>query len=224
MAWAVIVFRTVFGRPSDELEGAGEGLEAAVRSVVQRSYGANKRIVFEGDNYSEEWHAEAEQRGLLNLQTTPDALPQFLEEASVKAFGDYGVLSEREIESRYEVFVEQYAITINIEAETAASIAKTMLLPAALRHRLLVAGGVAGGSKVLRQVDELVEQLAASIDTLEQANVYPDGVEGMELAKYARDTQIPAMDAVRSAADRLERVVADDLWPLPKYSEILFVR
>jgi glutamine synthetase len=209
---------------SDELEAAGDDLEAAVRSVVQRSYGANKRVIFEGDNYAEDWHAEAEQRGLLNLRTTPEALPQFLEETSVKAFGDYGVLSEREIESRYEVFVEQYAIKINIEAETAASIAKTMLLPAALRHRALVAAGAAGGSKLLRQVDQLVEQLAASIDALEEANVYPDGIEGLELAKYARDTQIPAMDGVREVADRLEHVVADDLWPLPKYSEILFVR
>jgi glutamine synthetase len=225
------VLNTIVAESIDELAGelekaveGGRELEAAVRSVVQSSYGANKQIIFEGDNYGEEWHAEAERRGLLNLRTTPDALPQFLEEATIKAFEGYGVLSEREIESRYEVSVEQYVITTNIEAETAASIAKTMLLPAAVRYRRDLGHGGPGVSASIGELDGAIEGLVTTIRALEEANGYPDGVDGLELAKYARDTQIPAMDAVREVADRLERVVADDLWPLPKYAEILFVR
>jgi glutamine synthetase len=99
-----------------------------------------------------------------------------------------------------------------------------MILPAALRHRAVIeAAGTAGGG-LGGDVDGAVEELARGIKALEEANVYPDGVEGLELAAYARDNQIPAMARVREAADHLERVVADDLWPLPKYSEILFVR
>ena len=94
---------------------------------------SNKRIVFSGDNYSDEWHAEAETRGLANLKQSPDALPWLVEPSTVEVFGKYKVLSERELHSRYEVAVEQYVTTINIEAETAASIARTMLLPAAIR-------------------------------------------------------------------------------------------
>ncbi len=225
------VLNTIVAEAIDELAGElekgverGDDLEAAVRSAVQASYGANNQIIFEGDNYTDEWHDEAERRGLLNLRTTPDALPQFLEKATIEAFEEYGVLSEREIESRYEISVEQYVIKTNIEAETAASIAKTMLLPAAVRYRDELDDGGPGVSGLIGELDEAIEELVTTIRALEEANIYPDGVEGLELAKYSRDTQIPAMEAVREVADRLERVVADDLWPLPKYAEILFVR
>ena len=103
-------------------------------TVVKDAYNANKQIVFGGDNYAEEWHTEAEERGLYNLRSTVDALPWFVDEQTVEVMGKYGVLSERELEARYEVGVEQYGTKVNIEAETAASIARTMLLPAAVRH------------------------------------------------------------------------------------------
>ena len=106
--------------------------------VVKETYAESKRIIFGGDNYAEEWHAEAEQRGLLNLRTTAEALPEVISEQTVGTFGKYDVLSERELESRFEVWVEQYVIRANIESETAATIARTMLLPAALRHIALV--------------------------------------------------------------------------------------
>ena len=101
--------------------------------VVKDAWTENKRIVFSGDNYSDEWHAEAEERGLANLEQSPEALPWLIEPSTVEVFGRYEVLSERELHSRYEVAVEQYVTTINIEGETAASIARTMLLPAAIR-------------------------------------------------------------------------------------------
>ncbi len=122
---------------ADELEAALKGgppvgdplheavLEDALRPILQRSYAANKQIVFGGDNYDEEWHAEAEQRGLLNLRATPDALPYLISDETVGLFESHGVLSRRELESRHEVFLEQYVTKLNIEAETAASIART---------------------------------------------------------------------------------------------------
>ena len=126
---------------AEELEDAleaGTELEAALRPILQRSYAANKQIVFDGDGYSEEWHAEAKSRGLLDLPATPDALPYLLTDDTVTVFSNYGVLSKRELESRYEVSLEQYVTKINIEAETAAAIAKTMLLPASARHLALL--------------------------------------------------------------------------------------
>ena len=129
---------------------------------------------------------------------------------------------KRQLESRFEVWTEQYVINANIEAETAAMIARTMLLPAALRHLALI--DAAEVSDLASETRALVDEFVAAIKELEAANIYPDGVEGMDLAVYARDNQLTAMAKVRDVADRLEKVVADDLWPLPKYSEILFVR
>ncbi len=212
---------------AEELENAmnsGEALEAALRPVLQRAYAQNKQIVFGGDNYSDEWYDEAERRGLLNLRTTPDALPYLVADETVAVFDNYGVLSERELESRHEVLCEQYVTKLNIEAEVAASIARTMLLPAAARHLALLDAAHLEGLQ-----DELhprVEAFAAAISALEEANLaenQPDD-DLLEWARYMRDTVIPAMETVREGADQLERMIADDLWPLPKYSEILFVK
>jgi glutamine synthetase len=213
---------------AEELEGAlggdGTSLEAALQPILQRSYAANKQIVFGGDNYSEEWHREAEQRGLLNLRATPDALPYLVRDETVSLLDNYGVLSQRELESRYEVFLEQYVTKLNIEAETAAAIARTMLLPAAARyHAELLAARL---TELAGETAELIAQFTSSIKALESANMAENQPHGdvLEHARYMHDTVIPAMDSVRVAADALERVVADDLWPLPKYSEILFIK
>ncbi|MFN8162192.1 MAG: glutamine synthetase III [Solirubrobacterales bacterium] len=229
LAFPNTVLNTIVAEAIDELSSeleektaAGTETAEAVIEVVKEVYEANKQVVFGGDNYSEDWHAEAVQRGLKNLRTTPDALPEVLADSTVAAFESYEVLSRRELESRYEVWVEQYVIRANIEAETTASIARTMLLPAALRHLALLDDAELGvlDSEARPMVEELVE----AIKGLEEANSYPDGVEGLELAVYARDSQLAAMAGVREVADRLERVVADDLWPLPKYSEMLFIK
>jgi glutamine synthetase len=207
----------------NELQG-GKDLEAALRPILQRSYAANKQIIFGGDNYSEEWHAEAERRGLLNLRATPDALPYLISDETEALFSNYGVLSQRELESRYEVFLEQYVTKINIEAETVASIARTMLLPAAARHLAVLLD--AQLSELASEVSELIEEFTGAIRALEDANLAENQPHDDVLAhsKYMRDTIVPAMSAVREVADRLERIIADDLWPLPKYSEILFIK
>ncbi len=212
---------------AEELEDAleaGADLETALRPILQRSYAANKQIVFGGDNYSEEWHAEAEERGLLNLRATPDALPYLVADDTVTLFSNYAVLSQRELESRYEVFLEQYVTKLNIEAETAASIARTMLLPASARHLALLLTAQMG--ELASETEALVSTFVDAIRDLESANLEESQPHDDLLthAEYMRDTTIPAMESVRSAADILEKVVADDLWPLPKYSEILFVK
>ncbi len=210
---------------SDKLEAKiGGGMDAAEAAieVVKETYVASKQICFSGDNYSEEWHAEAEQRGLKNLKTTPDALLEVMADDSVAAFEKYSVLSKRELESRFEVWVEQYALRANIEAETTFSIAKTMLLPAALRHLALISE--AGVSSLEGEVRGLIEELSTALDALEKANAEPTELEGLELALFARDEQLAKSGTVREAADKLEKVVADDLWPLPKYEEMLFIK
>jgi len=132
------------------------------------------------------------------------------------------VLSKRELEARCTVFTEQYSTRINIEAETAATIARTLLLPAALRHLAeLRAAGLEG---LIEETAELVERFAAAIRALEKVNAPHPNHEGFAHAEYMRDQVLPAMDGVRAIADRLERIVADDLWPLPRYSEMLFIK
>ena len=110
----------------------GSTLEKAVTAVVKDAWMANKQVVFDGDGYSDAWHKEAEKRGLANLKTTPDALPWIVDKSTVATFKKYKILSKRELEARYDVYTEQYVMNLNIEAETAASISRTMVLPAAV--------------------------------------------------------------------------------------------
>jgi glutamine synthetase len=215
---------------SDALEeklNGGAEIAEAVLAVVKDGYTAHKRIVFNGDNYADEWHTEAESRGLSNLRQTPDALPALISDEAIEVMSTYDVLSQRELESRYEVFVEQYVVKLNIEAETTFSIAKTMLLPASVRYlgELAAAGDSAGVASIKSEVGALVDDFVARIGELETANAsHPDHDDVLGHAKYVQDTVVPAMGAVREVADQLERVVPDSLWPLPKYSEILFIK
>jgi glutamine synthetase len=224
------VLNTIVAQSIDELAGElekaldGQQLEAALPPILQRVYAENKQIIFGGDNYSAEWHEEAERRGLLNLRATPDALPYLVNDQTTSLFSDYGVLSQRELESRYEVFLEQYVTKINIEAETAASIARTMVLPAAARHVAMLRA--AGLDDLDTEASGLTADLIGAVKHLEDVNRAENHPEEdiMEHARYTHDKLVPAMEAVRVAADALEKVVADDLWPLPKYSEILFIK
>jgi glutamine synthetase len=226
------VLNTIVAESVDELtnklktalKGSGATLEKAVTAVVKGAWAENKQVVFDGDGYSNAWHKEAEKRGLANLKTTPDALPWIIEKSTVAAFKKYKVLSKRELESRYEVFTEQYVININIEAETAASIGRTMLMPAAVRYlNELKATGL---DELVAEFEPLIKELHFAQIKLEDANLdenHPDSPI-MKEAIYIRDSVIPAMEDVREVADRLEKIVADDLWPLPKYSEMLFIK
>ena len=229
LAFPNTVLNTIAAEAIDELADQLEAkladsgdLDRAVTEVVRDAYGASERIVFGGDNYSDDWYSEAESRGLKNLSTTVDALPEVLTDQTLSAFEKYEVLSHRELESRYEVWMEQYTMRANIESETAASMARTMLLPAALRQVALEEA--AGMDALASETRAVVGEFVDAIVELETANVYPDDVEGLDLAIHARDRQLTALERVRELGDALEKLVADDLWPLPKYAEILFIK
>ncbi len=203
-----------------------EVLEAAVAEVLREVVVDAKPIIFGGDNYTDEWHAEAEARGLLNLRTTLDALDTLTDEKNVHLLEKYDVLNERELESRHEIMVEQYFLTINIEAETTEAIARTMVLPAAVRYLGELAAAVeysSGVRKTATAVGAMIDTLETAIEALITQNKHrEDTLE--DNAQHMRNNVIPAMEAVRHAADDLERAVPHDLWPLPTYREILFVK
>jgi glutamine synthetase len=214
---------------SDELEKAtagGANVEDAVLSVVKDAYTAHKRIIFDGDNYTDEWHTEAEKRGLFNLKQTPEALPWLINEQTVELFSKYDVLSERELEARYEVSVEQYVTKLNIEAETAANMARTMLLPAVLHYMELLDRTEAGGvSRLRKEATALLDEFVDAIFDFEEANAsHPEVDDVLDSARYVQSKVLPAMERTREIADRLEAIVPDSLWPLPKYAEILFIK
>ena len=210
------------GELKKKLAKRGAKLETAVVEVVRDVYKQHGRVVFDGDGYSEAWHNEAAKRGLLNLRTTPDALPQFIAPSTVQVFTKYKVLDKRELTARYEVYVEQYITKVNIEAETAANMARTLILPAALRQVELCDD--AGIDSLTDEVRGVTEDFVAKLRALEAANAnHPHGTL-IKHAQYMRDKVLPAMEAVRELADTLEGIVADDLWPLPKYQEMLFVK
>ncbi len=212
------------GKLKTALKGSSANLEKAVAKVVRDSYAANKRIIFDGDNYAPEWHAEAEKRGLYNLRSTPEALPWLVDKSTVAVFKKYGVLSKRELEARHEVFLEQYAAKINIESETATAIARTQILPAAVRQLNELRG--AGLDELIEELEPVIKELHYALVKLEDVNLSEnqDDSSPVKWAAYVHDRVIPAMEDVREVADRLEKIVADDLWPLPKYSEMLFIK
>ena len=189
-------------------------------------------IIFNGDGYSETWHDEAAKRGLLNLKTSVDALPALQTPETIGLFTRYGVLSEREIESRFETYLEQYCLTVNVEANLTMEIAKTMIFPAAIRYQNELASTCANlklvgyefDTDTLDRVTGLVKSLQDSLAVLENTVGSVRSTELVDEARHCRDIVLPAMATVREYADQLEGLVADDLWPLPTYQEMLFIR
>jgi glutamine synthetase len=211
---------------ADELEKLKKGDFAGLTDILSKIVGANKQVLFEGNGYSEEWHAEAAARGLPNNRTTVDALPVLTTAKAKKLFSKFGVLSERELASRVEINWERYVKVSNIEASCALDMARTMVLPATAAYLGRLAAGASsskGIGAVADRVAGLADRLVAAIDALEHAQHAAH--EAGSVQKEARafvDHVIPAQGALREVADELETLVADDLWPLPKYRELLF--
>ena len=207
--------------------GDDSKLHGAVQSLLTEIISECSTIIFNGDGYSEEWHKEAESRGLLNNKTTADALPALLEPAVKEMFSNYSVLSERELESRYETYCEQYCMTVRVEANLTKKIARTMIFPAAVRYQSelattcanLQALGYEFDTDTLDRVTQLVKSLQDSISELAAASA-----GGCEDVRQCCDEVLPAMAQVRACVDELENLVADDLWPLPTYQEMLFIK
>jgi glutamine synthetase len=201
--------------------GDFDGLTSALSSIVRE----NKQVLFEGNGYSEEWHAEAAQRGLPNNRTTVDALPSLTTDKARSVFGRFGVLSERELASRVDIFWERYVKVQNIEANCALDIARTMVLPATARYLgiLGAAGGSRGIASVAERVAGLADGLVDAIAALETAQHHAHEAGSIEAeARSFVDHVIPAQEALRVIVDELETLVDDELWPLPKYRELLF--
>jgi glutamine synthetase len=240
IAGPLVAMNTIVAESIDhcatELEKATKGdpkaLNAAVQSLLTDIINECSSIIFNGDGYSEEWHAEAAERGLLNLKTTADALPYLQTEAVRELFEKYEVLSERELESRMETYLEQYCMTVQVEANLTVEIAKTMILPAATRYQNELAStcanlwavGYEGDRTILEEVSGGVKSLQEGIAALEASMADGGSDQVVAEAAHFRDSVLPAMGAVREAADALEGLVADDLWPLPTYQEMLFIR
>jgi glutamine synthetase len=212
----------------------GKKLGAAVKSLLTKLIKENKRIIFNGNNYSEEWQKEAGRRGLLNLRTSVDAYGEFLKPEVVKAFEKYGVLNEREMHARYEIALEQYNKTINVEGQLMVLMANRYILPAAFRYQSEVAQSVAavkaaGGAaketkKALDELVKLIDQAKSRTNALQHLLEHEGNGAAEKHARYFRDKVVPAMNALREAGDALECLVPHDIWPLPTYREMLFIK
>jgi glutamine synthetase len=213
---------------------AGKSLNKAIQDLLPGILRESKKVVFNGDGYTEEWHKEAEKRGLPNLRSTTDSIPVIVRKDSIDLFTKYKVYTEKELVSRYNIFSEKYVKEVTIEADMTANMARTMIVPAAVRYQTEVANAVVatkqagvdaqGQMELLRELTQILTAFQAATLTLEQAaHHHPDG-ELFAHAKYVKDHVIPAMAEARTLGDKLETLVADDLWPLPTYREMLFLK
>jgi glutamine synthetase len=209
----------------------GDDFDSAVQKLLTEIITEHGAVVFNGDGYSENWQIEAAERGLPNLKTTLDAIPELIKPDAVEVFEKYGVFNERELHSRYEVRLEQYALTIGVEAKLTLEMGSTVVLPAAMRYQTELArnvtalrdAGLEPNTEMLGSITSTVSELSAALSTLKAALADHSAESALDEAKHAQGELLPAMDAVRAAADALEGVVADDLWPLPTYQEMLYI-
>jgi glutamine synthetase len=238
IAGPMVTINTILAEALDfiatELEGLttdGTEFNAAVQKVLEDIITAHGTVVFNGDGYTDAWPVEAEKRGLLNLRTTVDALPQLVTEDSLELFSRYGVFSHHEMHSRYEIGLEQYILTVGVEARLTLEISSTVILPAALRYQTELAANLASLKAIGAELDTTtLDEVSAAIKGLREgiATLRPeiekdhDG-SAEEQAAHIQGEVLPAMNAVRTAADELETLVADDLWPLATYQEMLFI-
>jgi glutamine synthetase len=240
IAGPLVALNTIVAESLDfvatELEKATKGdpkkLNHAVQKLLGDIYREHKDVIFNGDGYSDKWHKEAEKRGLPNLPNTVDALPEIISKENVAVLEKYDVLSSRETRSRYEIYIERYCKDINSEGMLALQMAKTMILPAAYRYQgelaqtaaSLKAAGVDSDTTSLDRVSKLVASLEKGIAKLEKALDHAANGDVLAHARHYRDAVIPAMVECRTVADELESIIADDLWPLPTYREMLFIK
>ena len=221
---------------ANELEKAtagGKKVEDAARELLPKIVKEHKRIIFNGNGYSKAWEIEAKKRGLLNLKNTVDALPQMVSKEVIALFDKYKVLNEREVHARYEIMVETYNKTINVEGQLTVLMANRYVLPASLEYAKQLGQAVAAvksaggrsveGKKLLDKVVKMVDEFKKRTDKLEAALNHLTGTPEKH-AKHYRDAVVPAMVALRETSDALENTVPHELWPLPTYREMLFVK
>lgn len=224
----------ILGKYADVLEKADD-FDVALAELLQKSVKENKNVVFNGNNYSEEWMVEAERRGLPNLKTTPEALSHFVSEKNVALFEKHNIFTKAEMDSRCELLLEEYSKTINIEALTMLDLARREIVPAVITYTkelcdTLVAKKACGDfinttaeSTLVEKISSLSGSLIQSVDTLNKVlSGAHDCETPQEEAYYYCEKVIPAMEALRIIADELETLVAEKYWPFPIYEDILF--
>jgi glutamine synthetase len=222
---------------ASELEKArkgGKSLEQAVSELLPKLIKENKRVIFNGNNYSKEWEKEAGKRGLLNLKNTVDALPELISKDSTATFEKYKVLNARELHARYDIMVETYNKTVNVEGQLMVLMANRYVLPAALEYQKQVAQSVAAvksaggtsveGKKLLATITKLTDEFKKRTDKLQAALGHGGNGDAVKHAKHFRDSVIPAMNAVRQTSDALECLIPHEGWPLATYREMLFIK
>ncbi|MCL2107504.1 MAG: glutamine synthetase III [Oscillospiraceae bacterium] len=228
----------VLMRFADRLEAAAD-FESEVGRVIVETYKAHKRIIFNGNSYTEEWTAEAARRGLDNHRTTAEALPRYMDDKNVALLSKHGVLTRKEIESRTEVLLDNYVKVLSIEAQTMISMARTGILPAASAFAARLSRAALDMRKLGKKaetelparyeeetaqtVSALADALYASANALEAALEQARKIgDTAEAARYIGDTVVPFMNDARTRADALETLVAAELWPYPTYGDLLF--
>lgn len=209
-------------------------LNSAIQAVVRELWEKHKGIVFNGDNYAAAWHEEAARRGLSNLPSSVDALAEYVAPATLEALARQGVLTERELRARYEIYLERYIKDIAVEARLTQEIARTMLLPAVAAAQERLAGAVLklrqlempADVSALEEISRLAVALQEKLAALSQAEQESGACHGGKArhARFMREKVVPAMEHVREVADALEGLVDDEMWPLPTYQEMLFIR
>jgi glutamine synthetase len=219
-----------------ELEKATKGgktIEKAVADLLPKVIKENKRIIFNGNNYAAEWEKEAGKRGLLNLKNSVDAFPQLISKEVVAAFTKYKILNERELHARYEIMLEQYNKTVNIEGQLMVLMANRYIMPAAFEYQRQVGASVSAvkaagaksveGKKSLDKLTKLIDKFKVQADKLEKVLAH-EGPSAEKHAKHFRDVVIPNMTALRELGDQLELTMPHELWPLATYREMLFIK
>jgi len=224
----------VLGDIADELEKA-QNVKKAAQKILKQIATEHRKIIFNGDNYTEDWVEEAKRRGLPNIQSTVASLETIMDKENVAAFKKHGVLTEAELHARTEILLEAYGMSINIEAMTMLNMAKRQILPTCIEYSSVLASAVGAVSSVgveagpqrelLENVCGLLATMKNDISRLEKAVAKSKKLTDIpRRARHHRDEIIPAMQALRATADELETMVDADLWPIPTYAEMLFLR
>jgi glutamine synthetase len=230
-----MVLNTIMAESIDyvatKLEKAPKGkFDSAVASLLTEIAKEHMAVVFNGNGYSEEWHKEAAKRGLPNLKTSVDCLPVLASKETVAAFEKYGILSKRELEARRDIAYEQYIKAVNVEANLVTELVNTKYLPAAVRYQTELAGnaaalkaaGVSGDSTRLTKVTALIDGLTAGVDKLDEIRGHHVSGIVAEADHFCHEV-LPQMLEIRKVVDSLEGLIADDLWPMATYEEMLFI-
>jgi glutamine synthetase len=215
----------------ETLVDGGTEFNVAVQKVLEEIITVHGAVVFNGDGYSEDWQIEAAARGLPNLRTTLDALPELITEESMDLYSHYGVFTHREMHSRYEIALEQYILSVGVEARLTLEMANTVILPAALRYQTELAAnlgalkalGLEGDSTTLDEVSAAIAALRTGITELRSGIAHEHDGSEEDTAWHMQKEDLPTMEALRAAADELEGLIADDLWPLATYQEMLYI-